>query len=76
MTNEEVFDFYDANWNDYNKIMDMLHTLVDNHAEEIKDLKNQLNQRVAKADNTNRIEELQSLLQQCQDSLDEETHKI
>ena len=76
MTREEIFDFYDENWNDYNKIMDMLHTLIDEHEEDIKALKNQLNQRVAKADNTNRIEELQLLLQQCQDSLDEETHKI
>jgi len=76
MTNEEVFDFYDDNWNDYNKVMDMLHRLVDSHEEEIKVLKSKLNQRVDKGDNSNRIEELKSLLQQCQDSLDEERHKI
>ena len=75
MTSEEIFDFYDENWNDYNKVMDMLHNVVDAYEEKIKSLESRVNNQVNKSNNTKEVDELKSLLQECQDKLDEETHK-
>ncbi len=76
MTETEILDFYNENWNDYNKIVDMLHNVLDKHEEEIKELKQKLNTRPNKNNSNDEIKELKSLLQQCQDNLDEETHKL
>ena len=75
MTSEEIFDFYDENWNDYNKVMDMLHSVVDAYEEKIKSLENRVNHQVNESNNMKEVDELKSLLQECQDKLDEETHK-
>lgn len=72
MTNSEIFDFYDENWNDYNKIADLLHNIVDKHEAEIEALKNKLKKS---ADNEE-INQMKNLLQDCQDKLDEERHRI
>ena len=68
MKSEEIFDFYDENWNDYNKVMDMLHRVVDSYEEKIFMMQKELS-------NQEEIKELKTLLQDCQDKLDEETHK-
>jgi len=75
MTNDEIFDFYDENWNDYNKVINMLHDVLDNHETQINDLKNKI---ITKVNDTSSIAELEKLkitLLECQDKLDEETHK-
>ena len=68
MKSEEIFDFYDENWNDYNKVMDMLHRVVDSYEEKISTMQRKLS-------NQEEMKELKTLLQDCQDKLDEETHK-
>ena len=70
MTSDEIFDFYDENWNDYNKINVMLHQVINQHEEEIKVLKNKLDN----VDNTKEVSKLKALLQECHDTLDEERH--
>jgi len=65
----EILRYYDENWNDYSKIVDMLHDIIDKHEEEIMKLKKEL-------DKNSEVEELKQLLQECQDALDEERHKI
>ena len=76
MTETEILDYYNENWNDYDKVVDMLHDIIDAHDDEVKALKTKLNKR----DNNNvanqRVAELEKLLQECQDNLDEERHKI
>ena len=72
MKENEILDYYNENWNDYNKIVDMLHSIIDEHEEEVK----KLTQKINISDNNDKINELQSLLLECQDKLDEETHKI
>ena len=68
MKSEEIFDFYDENWNDYNKVMDMLHSVVDKYEVKIATLEKKLS-------NQAELKELKTLLLECQDKLDEETHK-
>jgi len=68
MKSEEIFSFYDENWNDYNKVMDMLHRVVDSYEEKISTMQTKLS-------NQEELKELKTLLQDCQDKLDEETHK-
>jgi prefoldin subunit 5 len=75
MTSEEIFDFYDENWNDYNKVMDMLHSAVDDYEDKIKSLENKANNQISENNHSKEVESLKSLLQECQDKLDEETHK-
>ena len=72
MTQEEIFSFYDDNWDDYDKIMDMLHNILDNHTEEVRVLKN----KVVNTKTNDDVTELRVMLQECQDKLDEETHKV
>ena len=71
MTSDEIFNFYDENWNDYNKVVDMLHEIVDAHQLEIRILNDKLNNK----NDTNKVDRLKVLLQECQDKLDEETHR-
>ncbi|MDA7817432.1 hypothetical protein N9A28_04530 [Sulfurimonas sp.] len=70
MTEKEIFDFYDENWNDYDKIMDLLHQVLDKHTEDIRVLQNKINNN-----KNNEVSELKRMLQECQDRLDEETHR-
>ncbi len=72
MKENEILDYYNENWNDYNKIVDMLHNIIDEHEEELK----KLTLKVNKSNNNDQISELKTLLLECQDKLDEETHKI
>ena len=81
MTNEEVLSFYDENWNDYNKVVDMLHNLIDEREEQVADLQKRLTESYLTNTSTNTsetkvVKELKALLLDCQDKLDEETHKI
>lgn len=76
MTEAQILDYYNENWNDYNKIMDMLHDIIEAHAEEITTLKDKLNNNSNNNSSTKKIKELEDLLQKCQDRLDEETHTI
>ena len=87
MTNEEVLDFYDEHWNDYSKVVDMLHNILDEHDEQIAGLEKKLTESYLSSGKTQpavevqnsesqTVKELKSLLQECQDRLDEETHKI
>ena len=76
MSESEILDYYNENWNDYNKIVDMLHDMIDSREDEVNDLKNKLNKREKDNRSINRIKELEKLLQECQDQLDEERHKI
>ena len=75
MTNDEIYSYYDENWNDYNLIMDMLHNILDDQELEIKALKSKLNNKNNNESLANEIEELKITLLECQDKLDEETHK-
>ncbi len=63
MKENEILDYYNENWNDYNKIVDMLHKIIDNHEDELKKI-------------TLKSDEQQTLLLECQDRLDEETHRV
>ena len=72
MKENEIIDYYNENWNDYNKIVDMLHKIIDEHDDELKKLTIKLNTST----NNDKINELKILLLECQDRLDEETHKI
>ena len=76
MTNEEIFDFYDEHWNDYNKIMDMLHNAVDDYEIKITKLQKQRKNQNGNNEEKKEVLELKFLLQDCQDKLDEETHKV
>lgn len=82
MTNEDFFNFYDENWNDYSKVVDMMHVVMDQRDDEINTLKHLLQNGspVEKSDMKEetyleKIKGLESMLQDCQDKLDEETHK-
>ena len=75
MTNDEIYSYYDENWNDYNLIMDMLHNILDDHELEMKALKSKLSNKNNNESLANEIEELKTTLLECQDKLDEETHK-
>lgn len=68
MTRDEIFNFYDENWNDYNTVMDMLHNIVDKYEDEINILKN-------KSSNSSEVDKLKEQLKRCEDGLDEERHK-
>ncbi len=76
MTEHEILDYYNENWNDYNLIVDMLHKIIDNHEDEIQKLKSM----TASSNNDDllkeKIDALKHQLLICQDSLDEETHKL
>lgn len=76
MTEAEALDYYNENWNDYDKIVDMLHDIFDSHADDMKMLEKKLSINNEKEDSSKKIQELKTLLQQCQDKLDEETHKL
>jgi len=81
MTQEEFFDFYDEHWNDYNKVMDKLHILFDEHEAEIAELQKRLTESYmsntsVSTDDSKMVKELKALLLECQDKLDEETHKL
>jgi len=81
MKKEEVFVFYDEHWNDYNKIMDMLHDLMDEHKLEVEELEKRLMDSYLTDSSTSKdesqlVKELKTLLLACQDKLDEETHKL
>lgn len=81
MTHEEVLDFYDEHWNDYAKVVDMLHNVLDSHEAKVLDLEKKLTQSYLQAgtikiDESKTVSELKELLQECQDRLDEETHKV
>lgn len=76
MTTEEIFDFYDVNWNDYNKVMDMLHLVVDSYEEKIASLEKKLQNNDLQKSSEKEVSDLKVLLQECQDKLDEETHKV
>ncbi len=75
MKEQEILDYYNDNWNDYDKIVDMLHKIIDSHEEQLTLMKKQLD--LEKDDTTQNleIEEVKRLLQNCQDNLDEERHK-
>lgn len=68
MNEKEILDYYNEHWNDYNKILDMLHDIIDAHSNEIEKLK-------AEKESSTTISDLKAQLQECQDRLDEETHK-
>jgi len=81
MKEEEVFAFYDEHWNDYNKVMDMLHDLMDAHQSEVQELEKRLMESYLTDSSTSKdesqlVKELKTLLLECQDKLDEETHKL
>ena len=81
MTEEEILNYYDENWNDYNKVVDMLHQLIDEHEAQIAELQKRLTESYLGSsalddDGSKRIEEMQKMLQECQDRLDEETHRL
>lgn len=69
MTENEILQYYDENWNDYNKVVDMLHDIIDSHEEQMAQLRKEL-------DKNSELEELKRTLQDCQDALDEERHKL
>lgn len=73
MTDEDIFNFYDENWKDYDLVMDLLHSILDNHKDKLLDAKKA--SKVDVVDNTQEIKDLQKMLLECQDKLDEETHK-
>ena len=81
MKEEEVFAFYDEHWNDYNKVIDMLHNLIDEHQSEVQELEKRLmdsylTDSSPSKDESQKVKELKILLVECQDKLDEETHKL
>jgi len=81
MTSDEIFDYYDEHWNDYNKVMDMLQRVVHNYEDQIIDLERRLTESYLNTNNSSQddskaVKEMKSLLQECQDKLDEETHKL
>ena len=81
MCEEEILNYYDENWNDYNKIVNMLHKIIDEHEDEVAELQKRLTESYldsSKFDDNNqkRMEEMKKMLQECQDKLDEETHKL
>lgn len=76
MTENEILAYYDENWNDYNKIVDMLHNIIDNHSDEITILKNDLTYTMDESENEKIIKKLQKQLLECQDLLDEERHNL
>lgn len=58
MTENEILKYYDENWNDYNKVVDMLHDIIDSHEEQMEQLKKEL-------DKNSEVEELKRTLQDC-----------
>ena len=76
MQEQEILDYYNENWNDYNLVLDMLHNIIDKHEEEVSNLKSQLSKKNTQDTVSQEVEELKKLLHDCQDKLDEETHKI
>lgn len=76
MTKEEILDFYDQNWNDHNIVFNMLSRVLDEHQEEIHELKKQLKNKSFKHDDSKEVKELKEMLLECQDRLDEETHSL
>lgn len=73
MTDEEIFNFYDENWQDYNVVMDLLHSILDNHKNELSFAKKP--SKIDVVDNIKEVKDLKKMLLICQDKLDEETHK-
>mgnify|MGYP000179611994 CR=1 FL=1 len=53
--------------------MDMLNVVMDKHEEEIDMLKSGLG---INKDDDSELKQLKGMLQECQDKLDEETHKL
>ena len=76
MQEEDILDYYNENWNDYNVVVELLHKIIDEHREEIESLQNQLNEKALDNSEQRKIKELEMLLRNCQDKLDEETHKL
>jgi len=76
MTKEEILDFYDNNWNDHNTVYNMLYKVIDNYENEIDRLNNSLKNKNIIHEDDNEVEILKSLLLECQDRLDEETHSL
>jgi len=76
MTETEILDYYNDNWNDYNKVVDMLHIVIDNFNDDIAMLKMELVNKNSSNDCDKKIVALKEQLQECQDNLDEERHKI
>ena len=76
MREDEIFDYYDEHWNDYNKVMDMLHNIVDSYESKIRKLEKELEDRQTQGNNLEEIAQYKTLLQECQDKLDEETHRL
>ncbi|MBD3823645.1 MAG: hypothetical protein IE916_03955 [Epsilonproteobacteria bacterium] len=72
MTKEEALDYYDEHWNDYNAIYSMLHELFDSHERQMA----MVRQEAAKSNASAEITKLEEMLRECQDRLDEETHKL
>lgn len=75
MTDDEIFNYYDENWQDYDAVMDLLHSILDNHKIELSDVKITPKVEIEVVDNTKEIKDLKKMLLICQDKLDEETHK-
>lgn len=48
MTKGEIFNYYQANYHDYNKVKDMLNRIVDEHQVQIKNLEDKLNDATSK----------------------------
>ena len=76
MEENEILDYYNENWNDYNKIVDLLHSIIDTHADEIKVMEKKLAQKNVTQESESKVEVLKKQLQTCQDILDEERHKL
>lgn len=76
MTEQEILDFYNDNWTDYNSIMDLLHKMIDEHEREISNLHKELREVKKSNSSSKELDELKKLLRECQDNLDEERHKL
>ena len=76
MTKEEILDFYDNNWNDHNTVYNMLDKIIDNYEDKIKMLSKNIQSENTQTTDDEEIKRLKSLLLECQDRLDEETHSL
>jgi len=75
MIKDDILDFYDQHWEDHHKVYARLVELLREHEEEIARLKKNSDCTQQKEDDAHEIARLKHLLRQCQDKLDEETHK-
>ncbi|MEA1918835.1 MAG: hypothetical protein U9N52_03260 [Campylobacterota bacterium] len=76
MTKDEILDFYEDNWEEHNTVFIMLSEELSRFETEIAYYKSKLLQNSDNDENMKEILHLKKLLQQCEDSLDEERHKI